>query len=65
MTEAREGSRSLAIEVLGELSRSPQVANSLQEIAQSRWGTSDETRTAASNAARSIYARIQQGGASA
>jgi hypothetical protein len=61
MSEAREGSRSLAIEVLGELSRSTQIANALQEIAQSRWGTSDETRNAASTAARNIYARVQGG----
>jgi serine/threonine-protein kinase len=65
MSEAREGSRSLAIDVLGELSRSMPVATALQEIAQSRWGTSDETRSAAANASRMISARVVQGGAGA
>ena len=56
VSEGREATRIAAIDVLGELSRSPSVVSALREIAQSRWGTAEETRAAANEAA----ARIQQ-----
>jgi len=59
-SEGREATRTLAAEQLGEHSRSRTVASTLQEIASSRWGTSDETRTAASEAARKIGLRAAQ-----
>jgi eukaryotic-like serine/threonine-protein kinase len=65
MSEARETTRVAAVEVLGELSRSPQVASALREIAQARWGTSDETRTAAQTAADLITQRLAAGGSGA
>ena len=68
MSEGREASRALAAELLGEISRNRQVAMALQEIANGRWGTSEETRTAAANAAKKIGLRLAQahsGGGSA
>ncbi len=62
-SEDRETSRALAAEALGAASRSPQTAAALREVAQMRWGTSDETRAAASAAAKLIAARIGEGGA--
>ncbi len=56
VSEGREATRIAAIDVLGELSRAPAVVTALREIAQSRWGTAEETRTAANEA----IARIQQ-----
>jgi hypothetical protein len=58
----KETTRAIAAEVLGELSRSRAVAAALGEVAQARWGVSDEVRTAATNAARKITARIEGGG---
>jgi hypothetical protein len=58
VSEAREGTRVAAMEALGAASRSPQVAAQLREIAQARWGTSDETRNAASVAAELITQRL-------
>lgn len=57
-SESREVSRAAAIETLGAMSRSPKVAQSLREISQARWGTSEETRSAAGNAAAMIETRI-------
>lgn len=53
----REASRTAVADVLGELSSSPEVATALDEVAQSRWGTTEETRAAAARAAKLITAR--------
>jgi eukaryotic-like serine/threonine-protein kinase len=58
VSEGREATRIAAIDVLGELSRSSLVASGLREIAQSRWGTADETRAAAAEAAKRVEARM-------
>jgi serine/threonine protein kinase len=58
VSQTREAARVSAAEVLGELSISPGVAEALREVAQSRWGTSEETRAAASSAATAIVARL-------
>lgn len=68
VSENREATRALAAELLGELSRSRQTGAALHELAQSRWGLSEETRLAASNAAKRIGQRLAappQGGATA
>jgi hypothetical protein len=57
-SDDREATRVAAAEVLGELSRSPQVVAALNEVATARWGTSDETRNAAANAAKLIQQRL-------
>ncbi len=57
-SEARETSRLAAIDALGELSRSRAVVETLREVALSRWGTSEETRMRAANAASSIESRL-------
>jgi HEAT repeat protein len=56
-SEEREATRLACIETLGELSRSSATAAALREISQTRWGTSEETRQAAANAARAIVER--------
>jgi hypothetical protein len=61
VSESREATRVAAVEALGAISRSPAVSTALREIAQARWGTSDETRAAAGKAADAITARLQQG----
>jgi serine/threonine protein kinase len=58
VSENREATRALAAELLGELSRSRQTGAALHELAQSRWGLSEETRMAAANAAKRIGQRI-------
>jgi hypothetical protein len=58
VSEGREATRIAAIDVLGELSRSPTVVAALREIAASRWGTAEETRTAANEAANRIQERM-------
>jgi len=58
VSEGREATRIAAIDVLGELSRSPGIVTALREIALSRWGTAEETRTAASEAANRVQQRI-------
>ena len=65
VSEEREATRIAAMEALGEHSRSSQISQALHEVAQARWGTSEETRAAAGAAARSINARIRDGGTSA
>lgn len=60
MSEEREATRALAAELLGDLSRSRPVAMALQELANARWGVSDETRAAAGNAAKKIGLRLSQ-----
>jgi hypothetical protein len=67
VSENREATRALAAELLGELSRSRQMGAALHELAQSRWGLSEETRMAAANAAKRIGQRLAmaQGGATA
>jgi hypothetical protein len=62
-SDDREATRVAAAEVLGELSRSATVAAALTEVSQARWGTSDETRSAAAAAAKQIQARIEGGAA--
>jgi hypothetical protein len=58
VSEGREATRIAAIDVLGELSRSPAIITALREIAQSRWGTAEETRAAATEAADRIQQRL-------
>jgi hypothetical protein len=57
VSEDKEASRVAAIEALGTCSRSLEVAQSLRELALSRWGTAEETKQAASNAADQIQHR--------
>jgi hypothetical protein len=59
-SEEREATRAMAAELLGELSRSRPTAMALQEIANARWGVSEETRLAASSAAKRIGQRLAQ-----
>ncbi len=59
-SEEREATRAMAAELLGDLSRSRQTAMALSEIANARWGVSEETRMAAANAAKRIGARVAQ-----
>lgn len=59
-SEEREATRAMAAELLGELSRSRPTAMALQEVANARWGVSEETRMAASNAAKRIGQRLAQ-----
>jgi hypothetical protein len=63
VSEDREAVRLSAIEALGAYSRAPQVATALREIAQARWGTSDDTRAAAQAAADQIAQRAAGGSA--
>jgi len=58
VSENREATRALAAELLGELSRSRQTGAALHELAQSRWGLSEETRMAAATAAKRIGQRL-------
>jgi len=58
VSENREATRALAAELLGEHSRSRQTGAALHDLAQSRWGLSEETRTAAANAAKRIGQRL-------
>jgi hypothetical protein len=58
--EEREATRTMAAEILGELSRSRPTATALQEVSSSRWGISDETRGAAAEAAKRIGQRLAQ-----
>jgi hypothetical protein len=58
VSESREATRIAAAEALGAVSRSPAVAAELREIAQARWGTSDQTRSAAATAAGLITKRF-------
>ena len=60
MSEERETTRAAAAELLGEFSRSRQIAQGLSELSQVRWGVSDETRTAAAHAAKRIAERAAQ-----
>ena len=60
VSDNREATRTLAAELLGEFSRSRQVASALTELSQTRWGVSEETKLAASNAAKRIGQRIAQ-----
>jgi hypothetical protein len=57
-SESREQSRIAAVDALGAISSSPSVASELRLIAQARWATSDETRTAAQKAAGAVEARM-------
>jgi len=58
VSQSREATRVAAAEALGAVSRSPEVAAELREIAETRWGTSDETRSAAAIAAGLITSRF-------
>ncbi|MCL2723577.1 MAG: serine/threonine protein kinase [Polyangiaceae bacterium] len=58
VNESREATRTLAASLLGDLSLSQKVASALEDLAHSRWGTSDETRAAASDAAKRIAQRL-------
>jgi serine/threonine protein kinase len=57
VSEEKEASRVAAIEALGACSRSREVAQALREVATSRWGTSEDTKQAASAAADQIQQR--------
>jgi hypothetical protein len=57
-SEPRELSRVAAVQALGAVSRSREVAAALREMAAARWGTSDEARLAATAAAHEIESRI-------
>ncbi|MFO0737056.1 MAG: protein kinase [Labilithrix sp.] len=59
-SEEREATRAMAAELLGELSRARPTAMALQEVANARWGVSEETRMAAANAAKRIGQRLAQ-----
>jgi eukaryotic-like serine/threonine-protein kinase len=60
LSAEREATRLAAIQALGEHSRSRAIAQALEELMQSRWGTSEETRAAAQAAARAILARARE-----
>lgn len=60
VSQSREGTRVVAAEVLGELSRSMLVNEALREISQTRWGTSEETRSAALVASSKVSARAKE-----
>ncbi|MFO0679881.1 MAG: serine/threonine-protein kinase [Polyangiaceae bacterium] len=62
-TSTKDTSRISAMEILAEVSRSPEVVLALNEIAQSRWGVSDEVRAAAQRAATQVGSRIPHRGA--
>ena len=62
VSENREATRALAAELLGELSRSRQTGAALHELANSRWGLSEETRMAAAAAAKRIGQRLAGAG---
>jgi hypothetical protein len=62
VSENREATRALAAELLGELSRNRQTGAALHELANSRWGLSEETRMAAAAAAKRIGQRLAGGG---
>lgn len=59
-SQARESSRAIAAQVLGELAVAPDTIESLRELAQARWGISEETRLAASTAASLIQTRTRR-----
>jgi hypothetical protein len=56
-SEAREATRSIAADVLGELSHNPAVGAVLQEVANARWSASEDVRNAARSAADRIASR--------
>jgi hypothetical protein len=58
-SDDREIVRIVACQVLGENSTSRVTMGALQEVADSRWGTSSETRAAAQAAVDAIKARLQ------
>ena len=60
--ESREVSRVAAIDALGAASSSRSVAQALNQIAQSRWATSDDTRSRAAAAAAQVEARAGSAG---
>ena len=60
-TSSRETSRVAAIDALGAVSKSADVAKELDRIAQSRWAITDDTRHRAAAAAAQIEARIAGG----
>jgi serine/threonine protein kinase len=64
--ESRETTRAAAIDALGAVSASMRIAQELVQVAQSRWATSDDTRSRATAAAAQIEARAaaSRGGAS-
>jgi hypothetical protein len=59
--DRREIVRATATEVLGALSASPQVAQSLRAFSQARWGLSGDAKAAAASAADHVDARAQDG----
>jgi serine/threonine protein kinase len=60
-SEERETARTSACVALGEQSSSRAALMAMNEVSQSRWGTSQETRDAAANAVRDITARLEGG----
>jgi hypothetical protein len=61
-SEERESARFAACQALGEKSSSRAALMAMNEVSQSRWGTSQETRDAAANAVRDITTRLEGGG---
>ena len=61
-SEAKQTSRAIAAAVLGETSSSAEVLAVLDDVAQSRWSTSESTRQAARDAAERL--RSRKGGGS-
>ncbi len=61
-SENREGTRAIAAQVLGEFSDSESVVSLLREVAQARWGASEETRAAALASAERISQRLAEKG---
>jgi hypothetical protein len=58
----REATRAIAAEMIGEYSRSMSMAQQLNELSQTRWGISEETRAACIGATKKIVARLEVGG---
>jgi serine/threonine protein kinase len=59
-SQSRETSRAIGAQVLGELATTDSTIETLREVAQARWGISEETRAAASAAATQILARVRR-----
>lgn len=54
----REETRGIAAELLGEHARSRSILSVLHDVSQSRWGASEETRSAAARAASRMGERL-------
>jgi hypothetical protein len=61
-SEQREAVRVRAMEALGRYGQSTAAVDALREIASTRWGTGEDTRSAAQSAADRIVERARSGG---